>query len=107
MEKRKKGMPKQRSQHVHKIPPQTLGGSFSAVSKPPIARVGTFFSIFRDLQESHAFAPRQNQNLSIFSKFRTISMMLMKFSRILNKFSSNFAGISANFTEFQTNSECS
>ena len=36
---------------------QTLEGSFSAVSRPPIARVGAFFSIFRDLQNFHAFAP--------------------------------------------------
>ena len=27
---------------------ETLGGSFSAVSTPQIARVGAFFSIFRD-----------------------------------------------------------
>ena len=29
---------------------RTFGGSFSAVSAPPIARVGAFFSIFRALQ---------------------------------------------------------
>ena len=103
-------MQEQRSQH----PPHTFGGSFSAVSKPPIARVGAFFSIFRDLQDSHAFAPRQNQNLSIFFKFSQnfndfsrFFKMLMKFWRIFNKISPNFAGISANFTEFQAYSVCS
>ena len=29
--------------------PVSFGGSFSAVSTPPIARVGSFFRIFRDL----------------------------------------------------------
>ena len=75
------------------LPPQTLGGSFSAVSKPPIARVGAFFSIFRDLQDSHAFAPRQNQNLSICSNFRTISMIFQNFSKCWW----NFGGFSTNF----------
>ena len=36
---------------------ETLEGSFSAVSTATIARVGAFFSIFRDLQDVHSFAP--------------------------------------------------
>ena len=37
---------------------QTVGGSFSAVSKPLIARVGEFFSICQDhLRDVHSFAP--------------------------------------------------
>ena len=34
-------------------------GPFSSVSTSPIARVGAFFSIFRDLQDSYTFAPVQ------------------------------------------------
>ena len=37
--------------------PQTLRGSFSAVSTPPIARIGASFSIFRDLQDLQIFGP--------------------------------------------------
>ena len=40
---------------------QTLQCSFSSVSTPPIARVGALFSIFRDLQDFHAFAPLESQ----------------------------------------------
>ena len=38
---------------------QTSEGSFSAVSTPPIAIIGAFFSNFRDLQDLHTFAPLQ------------------------------------------------
>ena len=41
--------------------PQTLGGSFSSVSKPIFASKYAFFSIFRDLQNSHTFAPLESQ----------------------------------------------
>ena len=34
-------------------------GSFSSVSTLLLARVGAFFSIFRDLQDCHTFAPLQ------------------------------------------------
>ena len=40
---------------------QTLKGSFSSVSTATIARVGSFFSIFRDLQDLHSFAPLESQ----------------------------------------------
>ena len=43
---------------------QTLEGSFSAVSAATIARVGTFFQIFRDLQDFHPFAPLWTQNFN-------------------------------------------
>ena len=54
---------------------ETLEGSFSSVSTPLMTRVGAFFSIFRDLQDLHSFAPLQIQEilqnlvkiLSIFS----------------------------------------
>ena len=71
-------------------------GSFSAVSTPLIARVGAFFSIFRDLQDYHTFAPLRPQNFSkistknnkflanflqIFLKFLQISVKISHFSR--------------------------
>ena len=46
--------------------PQTLRGSFSAVSTAPIARQVTFCSIFRDLQDYYTFAPRKPHNSSEF-----------------------------------------
>ena len=46
---------------------RTFDGPFSAVSTPPIARVGAFFSISRDLQDKHFFASLKTQN---FTKFR-------------------------------------
>ena len=39
---------------------QTLESSFSAVSTATIARIGAFFQIFRDLQDSHPFAPLES-----------------------------------------------
>ena len=44
--------------------PQTLGGPFSAVSKPIFASKYSFCSIFRDLQYLHTFAPIQTQNVA-------------------------------------------
>ena len=43
---------------------ETLEGSFSAVSTATIARVGAFFQIFRDLQDSHIFSQLKSQNFS-------------------------------------------
>ena len=40
----------------------STSGSFSAVSRPPIAKVGSFFSSFRDLQDLRSFAPVETQN---------------------------------------------
>ena len=45
---------------------KTLGGSFSSVWTATIARVGAFFSIFRDLQDSHSFAPLRNSKFADF-----------------------------------------
>ena len=41
--------------------PQILRRSFSSGWTATIARVGTFFSIFRDLQDLHSFAPLESQ----------------------------------------------
>ena len=46
---------------------QTLEGSFSSVSKPIFASKYAFFSIFRDLQDWHSFAPVECENLSKIS----------------------------------------
>ena len=81
---------------------QTLQCSFSSVSTPPIARVGAFFSIFRDLQDFHAFAPLRAQNfgkkLPYFLLISTEkSQKFTKFQSKFGKFSRNFAGISRKF----------
>ena len=47
----------------------TSDGSFSAVSTATIASKDAFFSIFRDLQDLHSFAPLQSQILQSFRKF--------------------------------------
>ena len=82
---------------------QTLEGSFSTVSTPPIARVGAFFQIFRDLQNSHTFAPRQNQNLQTFSNFRTFSLIFQECCIILQDFDEILTDFQQIFTEFCRN----
>ena len=86
---------------------QTLEGSFSSVSKPIFATKYSFFSILRDLQDLHTFAPLQTQNLrknssNFFRMFAQISAKIL----IFRQFSSNFAqilmiffGISPNIPE--------
>ena len=82
---------------------QTSKCSFSSVSTPPIARVGAFKkSIFRDLQDFHAFAPLRAQNfgkkLPYFLPISTEkSQKIAKFRSKFGKFSRNFAGISRKF----------
>ena len=44
---------------------QTLGGSFSSVSKPIFASKYAFCSIFRDLKINRTFAPLQIQNSTL------------------------------------------
>ena len=77
----------------------TLDGSFSSVSRPPIARVGAFFTVFRDLQDCHSFAPLRIQNFSknlpkIFHNFtdflQNFAKFLSKFGQISTKFHQNF-----------------
>ena len=86
---------------------RTFDGPFSAVSRPRIARVGAFCSIFRDLQILHlvrAFAPLKTQIFCKISSFfldflqlllfivlkpifwRIFWRILTKFWRILTKF---------------------
>ena len=110
--------------HCYRGPPisaRTFEGSFSAVWVPTIARVGAFFHIFRDLQDSHSFAPLHTQifvnfsflflqffppNFIIFCEFwinftRVFEQILMKICRNftgLKNASQNFGEIS-NFDE--------
>ena len=44
--------------------PQTLRGSFSAVSTATIATKYSFFQVFRDLQDSHTSTLLRSQNFS-------------------------------------------
>ena len=62
----------------------TLDGSFSSVSRPPIARVGAFFTVFRDLQDCHSFAPLRIQNFS--KNLPIFSIILQIFCKILLNF---------------------
>ena len=45
----------------------TSDGSFSVVSTRPIARIGAFVGIFRDLQDLHTFAPLRSQKFAKIS----------------------------------------
>ena len=79
---------------------QTLEGSFSSVSRPIFAIKVSFFSIFRDLQDSHTFAPLGTQNprkknCQIF--FRFFNQNLQKIA-IFQQISSNFASIRMKFS---------
>ena len=60
---------------------QTLDGSFYSVSRPIFASKYSFFSIFRDLQDLHTFAPLQIQNFSKFSStfFSRIFQEILEF----------------------------
>ena len=75
-------------------------GSFSAVSRLQIARVGAFFSIFQDLQDYNTSAPLRSQNLSrkvvtIFAIFPD----LFKIFAFFEFFSANFAIFDRKFHE--------
>ena len=104
--------------HCYRGPPisaRTFEGSFSAVWVPTIARVGAFFHIFRDLQDSHSFAPLHTQIFvnfsflflqffhqisSFFANFESISRV---FEQIFDENLSEFHGIEKCFTKFRRN----
>ena len=76
---------------------EIFNGSFSAVSTATIARVGAFFSIFRDLQDLHTFAPRRFQN---FSKKSSEILARMNWSSFhSSRKSTNFIICLLNFDE--------
>ena len=59
----------------------TSDDSFSAVSTATIASKEAFFSIFRDLQDLHSFAPLKSQILQIFRKFFAKFRILSDFAK--------------------------
>ena len=65
------------------ISPQTLGGSFSSVSKPIFASKYAFCSIFRDLQDLQTFAPLQIQDLQTVALLQFSSQKLQNLSRLV------------------------
>ena len=75
---------------------QTSEGHISAVSTPPIARVGSFFSIFRDLQD---FLKIIQKNANFFKEFGGILSKICKKLRILTFFFANFAKFFTKFFE--------
>ena len=81
---------------------QTLQCSFSSVSTPPIARVGAFFSILRDLQDFHSFAPLRIQKFSknLLHFFRIFTNFLQSFGQNLFNFNEISPEFPQNFTEF-------
>ena len=76
---------------------QSFDGPFSAVSTPPIARVGAFFQDFRDLQDLHAFAPLRIQNFNKISFFffsffpKKILLFFLEFAIFRANFDENFS----------------
>ena len=77
--------------------PQTLRGSFSAVSTATIATKYSFFQDFRDLQDLHTFAPLRSQN---FSKKPSKFLTEWKWNFIFHsRFSMKFAIFRRNFDE--------
>ena len=77
--------------------PQTLRGSFSAVSTATIATKYSFFRVFRDLQDSHTFAPPRSQN---FSEKPSNFLPEWKWNSIFHsRFSMNFAIFRRKFDE--------
>ena len=87
--------------HCYRGPPisaRTFEGSFSAVWVPTIARVGAFFHIFRDLQDSRSFAPLHNQIFVNFSFF-----YFCNFSHQISSFFAIFESISSVFEQMLMN----
>ena len=83
-------------------------GPFSAVWTATIARLASFCSIFRDLQDSHSFAPLQTQILQFFAEFRKFFENFIKISKFLrnsNKFDIFRRNVHGIFPEFQENSD--
>ena len=98
-------------------PPETLEGSFSAVSTPMFASKYAFFSIFRELHDykpSHRFillfadffklSQKKNVNFRDVCKIMLISLLICyfspKFLRIfvgISQYTSNFDGIDVAF----------
>ena len=89
---------------------RTLEGSFSSVSTPNFTSEYSFFSIFRDLSDSHSFAPLQIQNLQIFPFFakklrifailQTFAEFSLFFFEIFTEFCRNFGKLHQSNVQF-------
>ena len=83
--------------YLHVKSPQTLRCSFSAVSTPIFASKDSSESSWRDLQDSHTFAPLRLQNFSQKSS-NFFRKWIVKFS-FFSIFWLNFAILKPNFDE--------
>ena len=77
-------------------------GSFSAVSTPIFASKYSFFSIFRDLQDLHSFAPVETQfvskiSIEFCSFFRQNSTFCIKFVVFRSGFDENSSEVRKSF----------
>ena len=77
---------------------QTSECSFSSVSTPPIARVGAFFTVFRDLQDSPSH--RSESKIEFQKKLAAFSRIFTKFCKCFIKICSILTKFHQNFTEF-------
>ena len=71
---------------------RTLDGPFSAVSRPTIARLDAFFSIFQNLHVVRSFAPLETQ---FFAKNRLFFLQSLLFIAVKPDFMTNFDEISS------------
>ena len=96
---------------------RTFDGPFSSVSRPQIARVGSFCSIFQNLHVVRAFAPQNPQIFCKFSSFfrdfleQNLLFIAVKpivwriFWRNVDEFLTNSDEFLTNNDEFLTNSD--
>ena len=89
----------ERSRDLYTESGQILQCSFSSISAPPIARVVSFFSIFRNLQDFHPFALLRSQNFSknLLDFFPHFYNFFAKFWLKFAQFQRNFTRISPEF----------
>ena len=78
---------------------RTLDGPFSAVSRPTIARLDAFFSIFQNLHVVRSFAPLETQ--FFLQKSRLFFLQVLLFIAVKPDFMTNFL---TNFDEILTKS---
>ena len=86
---------------------RTLDGPFSAVSRPTIARLDAFFSIFQNLHVVRSFAPLETQFFA--KKNRLFFLQILLFIAVkpdfMTNFLTNFDEILTNFDEILTNGD--
>ena len=86
---------------------QTLDGPFSAVSRPTIARLDAFFSIFQNLHVVRSFAPLETQFFAKKNRlfFQQILLFIAVKPDFMTNFLTNFDEILTNFDEILTNGD--